>query len=217
MMTMTKAMMTAKFPGTCTVCKLRFPAGTAIVWAKGSGARHALVSGCEAAHAAKAAAPPAPTTLVGEFSGVMALFAEAKKHLKFPKIRLSVAGVPVLLSVAGPKAKFPGSVTIVGEGRYPNRAYYGRVAPDGTWTGGSGLSPAFKAALTLVLEALAKDPAATAKEHGKLLGHCCFCGLSIGHGAEERSVAVGFGRSCAEHYGLLNEWKAGGAEATEAA
>lgn len=202
--------MTAKFPGTCTACGLRFPEGAAILWAKGAGAKHATPAACAAAVSGKtASAPVGSTVAVGEFSGVIGLFETAKAHLKFPKIRLMVGDTLVILSVAGPKAKRPGSVTLVGEGTYPTRPWFGSVSPDGTWTGSGRTAPAFAAALGAVLKEFSANPAKVAKEHAKLTGHCCFCGKLIGHGAEERSAAVGFGPDCAENYGLLAEWKAG--------
>lgn len=162
---------------------------------------------------ARAAAPvvSAPAAVnVGGFAGVVALFNKAKESgLKFPKIRLSLNGVKVTLSVNGPKSKAPGFISINGEGTYPNRAYYGRVSPAGEFT-------PFKAGLpglTELLTELASNPARVAKEHGKLTGNCCFCGKEVGYGKEKRSVLVGFGPDCAENYGLKAEWLAGVAKA----
>jgi hypothetical protein len=205
--------MAAKFPGTCTSCRKRFPAGAAVVWTKGVGARHASAVGCADAVAAAAALPKpaAPTVSVGEFAGVIALFERAKAYLKYPKITLLVGSTPVILMLAGPRSKTPGSVTIVGPGRYPDREYYGRVSPDGVWTMNTRTGPGFGAALGALLTALAVNPAKVAAEHGKLTAHCCFCNTKIGVGDDPRSLAVGFGPTCAEHYGLTAEWKTGAA------
>jgi hypothetical protein len=202
--------MTARFAGKCTACSHEFATGASILWAKGAGAKHATLAACEAAKAAAAVAvAPKPAVVhVGEFAGVIALFEAAKLHLKFPKIRLVCAGTKIVLALNGPRAKNPGAVSICGEGRYPNRAYFGRVSPDGSFSPFK-LSPVFEAALTALLAKFSADPAGVAKEHGKLTGHCCFCNLVLGLGEDKRSVAVGFGPKCAEHYNLKEEWLRG--------
>jgi hypothetical protein len=63
------------------------------------------------------------------------------------------------------------------------------------------------------LQALAKDPAKVASEHGRLTGNCCFCNHRIGHGdkdksaSSERSRNAGYGPDCAKKYGLYEDWK----------
>jgi hypothetical protein len=165
---------------------------------------------------ARAVAPVAPVAQaavsVGSFANVVALFNTAKESgLKFPKVRLSVGGTKVVLSLNGKNSKAPGYVSISGEGTYPNRAYYGRVSPDGAFQ-------PFKSGLTGLVELLTEfsaNPARVAKDHGKLTGNCCFCNKVLGLGKEQRSVLVGFGPDCAENYGLKAEWLAA-AEKAEA-
>jgi hypothetical protein len=146
---------------------------------------------------------------VGGFSGVVALFKTAKQHLKFPKVILSVGGTLVKLSLAGAQSKAPGSINLVGEGQYPNREFFGTVSPAGEFKPSFKMTEAFKAELAAVLTALGANPAKVAKEHGKLLGVCCFCNTPIGTGEDQRSVAVGFGPVCADHYGLKAQWQSG--------
>jgi len=157
---------------------------------------------------ARAAAPVAAAPVavnVGGFAGVVALFNKAKESgLKFPKVRLSLNGTALVLSLNGPKSKFPGHVSISGEGVYPNRAFYGKVSPEGVFTPFKSGLPG----LTELLTALASNPARVAKDHGKLTGNCCFCNKVLGLGKEQRSVLVGFGPDCAENYGLKAEWLA---------
>jgi len=155
---------------------------------------------------APVAAPQAQAAVsVGSFGNVVALFNKAKESgLKFPKVRLTVGGTKVVLSLNGKNSKAPGYVSISGEGTYPNRAYYGRVSPDGAFQ-------PFKSGLTGLVELLTEfsaNPARVAKDHGKLTGNCCFCNKVLGLGKEKRSVLVGFGPDCAENYGLKAEWLA---------
>ena len=148
---------------------------------------------------------------VGNFAGVIALFGKAKDAgLKFPKIRLTLNGKPLVFSLNGLKSKAPGAVAINGEGKFPNRAYYGRVTPDGTFVPFQTLD-----GLTDLLTEFASNPARVAKDYGKLTGNCCFCGKGLGYGKEQRSALVGFGPECAENYGLKAEWLAA-AEKAEA-
>jgi Family of unknown function (DUF6011) len=50
-----------------------------------------------------------------------------------------------------------------------------------------------------VLRAFACDPAGQATVYGKATGQCCFCGQEL---TDPRSVAMGYGPICAEHFGL---------------
>jgi hypothetical protein len=144
---------------------------------------------------------------VGEMTGLLELFGKTKGKLKRPAIVIGIPGTEksVRLSVAGPKAKVPGSLTLT-SGEYTgvnewggnSRDWYGRVRVDGTFEPtreGAALEPS----LSRTLRALATDPAATAAEHGRLTGKCCFCNRGL---EDERSTAVGYGPVCAGHYGL---------------
>lgn len=154
---------------------------------------------------------------VGGFEGVIALFNQAKAHLKFPKITLLCAGKQIKLAVLGQKSKNAGSVNITDGGKYPYAIWYGRVSPEGVLTPSAKLDAEFLSALTTLLQEFSKNPARVAKEHGRLTGSCCFCNKTLGLGEDKRSVAVGFGPVCADHYGLKKEWLAGAAKAEAAA
>lgn len=161
----------------------------------------------------KVAQAPQATAQVGELGGVLALFAKAKTHLRWPAIVLSVPeletdteiGFAVRLTVAGPKAKAPGSLTVCENDRNttndygePAREWLGRVTVDGTY------QPARAAngradAIARRLGELAANPAKVAAEHGRLTGRCCFCNLKL---SDERSTAAGYGPTCADHFGV---------------
>lgn len=138
---------------------------------------------------------------IGDLSGVLALFDKAKQHLKFPSIVLAVPAIneTIRINVAGDQAKVPGSLNIVSltatdpRGR---KMWYGRVLRDGNFEQ-SGYSASVAVVDRLI--DLAKDPAKVAAEHGKLTGRCCFCNLPL---TDERSTAVGYGKTCANHFGL---------------
>lgn len=140
---------------------------------------------------------------VGNFSGVYALFEKAKVKLKFPKIYMEVESVPVVISMAGERAKVPGVINVAGEGEYMNRKWYGSVSKDGTWSRGFKTYEDQEKVESL-LRALSRNPAKAAKEYGTLTGRCCFCGK---HLKDEHSTAAGFGPVCADNFGLTKEWK----------
>lgn len=95
-------------------------------------------------------------------------------------------------------------------GKYPERIYvngseygdrYGCILPAGSLIG----EPIFKRDrdcpdwVVRLLERFSQNPAAVAKEYGKLTGRCCFCLQRL---TDERSVSAGYGATCAKNYGL---------------
>lgn len=139
----------------------------------------------------------APPVAVGDVAPLLALFARARAAgLRHPKIRLATAdGLPVVLALAGERAKVPGSITVTDGGGFEAGRYFGRVLTSGALDRGRDCSPA----VVKVLTDLAADPAGTAAIHGRREGWCCFCARGLVDG---RSVAVGYGPVCAEKFGL---------------
>lgn len=137
---------------------------------------------------------------VGDFSGVIGLFEKAKTHLKHPKFRLQLEdGSPVHLSMSGINSRAPGTINVTDGGPFGANKWFGRVRQDGTWEASKIVSPMEMADLKELLEAMSKHPAETAAHYGKLTGRCCFCNLPL---TDERSTAVGYGSTCADHWGL---------------
>lgn len=143
---------------------------------------------------------------VGEMGGILALFDRAKKHLKFPAIVLGIPAlgpeVAVRINVAGERAKQPGTLTVVDAARDEDgeRAWLGRVMLDGFWKPSNAAIDALSVpAIAARLAEFAANPAKVAGEHGRLTGRCCFCRMAL---TDERSTAVGYGKTCAKHFGL---------------
>ncbi len=151
--------------------------------------------------------PKMATHEVGSFAGLKRLFDHAKQHLKRPAITVEVPGVgEVKLNVAGPKAKKPGSINVVGTVKkdYPQLGAFGQL--DSVWFGridGEVFEASFKqappAALVEFLKKMSADPAKAAHEHGTLTGRCCFCNKAL---EDEKSTAKGYGPVCAKNYSL---------------
>ena len=161
--------------------------------------------------------PPAAVevTQIGDLSGIKALFDRARAHLKFPAVTLNVpavTGLSIRINVAGPSAKLPGTLNVVNSERNEatgRRDWYGRVKLDGSYEPGQKASE-IATAVTARLVEFAANPARVAAEYGKLNGVCCFCGLTLGprpgspkaSATALKSVRVGYGKTCAENFGL---------------
>jgi hypothetical protein len=139
-------------------------------------------------------------TNVGNVKGIVDLLETAAKHLKRPAIVLRAGDFDIRLSIAGPRAKVPGSITVLSADRNGDetRDWYGRITREGEYQP-SRKFEAQQTAIGAALAAMANDPAKTAGEYGRLVGRCCFCRLPL---SDERSTEVGYGKICAAHFGL---------------
>jgi hypothetical protein len=141
---------------------------------------------------------PEPEKTTVDVSGILDLLATAKTHLKYPKTAVALdADRRFRVSLAGPRAKFPGSVTVTSldADEYGERSWYGRIRTDGSIdlrrNAPDWLEPA--------LVEFSSDPATIAANSGHLTGNCSFCWRPL---KDERSTEVGYGKTCASHYGL---------------
>jgi hypothetical protein len=144
---------------------------------------------------------------VGDLGGVLALFDKAREHLKRPAIVLAVPELTsfnpdqftIRLSIAGERARVPGSITVLdGERTEEGRDWFGRILRDGTYQPSREANGRTEA-ITRRLREFAAEPARVAKDSARLTGRCCFCNTAL---KDERSTAVGYGETCAAHFGL---------------
>lgn len=147
---------------------------------------------------------PVPTVTVGSLDGILKIFDRAAKHLKFPAIVMSAPGFAdgIRIARAGERARLPGSLNVTSATKDDSefgREWVGRIRLDGQFEPGRTLNDERKQAVLAALRAFAADPVKVASEYGKLTGRCCFCRL---HLSDERSTAVGYGKICADHFGL---------------
>lgn len=124
----------------------------------------------------------------------------AASGLKRPRIVLRINdSLSVALKIAGPQARVPGSVNVVAKvpySEFERPTWYGRITRAGMFEPSQADAPA---ELVPALIALAADPASAAAAQGHMTGACCFCRITL---TDARSVAVGYGPTCAENYGL---------------
>lgn len=143
-----------------------------------------------------------PREKIGGLEAIKALFESriAKGNFKrLPKITIGFKGKndlyqAIRLTVAGDRAKVPGSINVVG---VATGNWYGRILDDGTLQQ-SYKFPAPKKMIDLLKE-FAADPVKVVSESGTISGHCSFCNAEL---TDERSKKVGYGPICAGHYNL---------------
>lgn len=194
--------MIAKFAGKCRRCGCRFAAGTEIAWSRATGATHTTPEICAQVRAVVMAQYDALPKAHADGSKIVAFLVAARdRGLKWPKAAfMGPRGLPVVLSIAGPRAKVPGSVQVVeGLSRF-DKQWLGRIEPDGTVV---GRLAGDEGTLDL-LKRIGEDPAKAAKEYGVLTGNCSFCGKRLN---DEGSVEAGYGPVCAKKYGLPHHRK----------
>ena len=129
----------------------------------------------------------------------MKLFTDAKANLKFPKIMMESCDMPLKFTVAGAKAKFPGTINITDGGPWGGNVWYGRVDAEGTWAPSTVTTNDQKVIIARVLQAFSHNPAKAAMTYSKGKTRCCFCAKQLDTNA---SKFVGYGPTCADNYGL---------------
>jgi len=127
---------------------------------------------------------------------ILQLMRKANESIKYPKIRLNGGYV---LSLAGNKSKYKGSINITDGQPYGANIWYGRINTNGKLTYPRFLSEDSKDLLEDELIEFSKDPAKYATLYGKLHSSCMFCGKEL---TNQQSIAVGYGPICAGKYGL---------------
>lgn len=142
-------------------------------------------------------AAPAPSPAVGfSCERVIAYFDRAADAgLKYPKMKLTAGGEPLVLSRTGERSSRPGAVNITDGGPFDDNVWYGRIERDGTLVASHQINESVRS----VLKNLAADPVKVAALFGQRTGSCCFCRR---HLEDYRSVSMGYGPVCAENWGL---------------
>lgn len=151
----------------------------------------------------------AQTIEVGDMTDLYQFFLDAREHLKFPKLTVRLPDdTPVKLYMSGVRSRYPDTINVVLPDEVTDNGrnvWLGRIHANGTWE----LPHVPHTSLPMVrdlVEALQQDAHGVAASYGQKTGNCCFCmrGLS-----DDRSVAVGYGKVCSQHWGLYGNWKRG--------
>ena len=147
--------------------------------------------------AQRATAAPRVNACIGSVAGLLALFNTARANgLRNPAIVAQSPVGPIRLSVAGERARQPGTINVAEKGRFGEATWFGRIKLDGTFEAARDGAPD---ALIDYLTEFAEHPAQMAAAHGHATGSCCFCQREL---TDARSVAVGYGPICAAKWSL---------------
>ena len=134
-----------------------------------------------------------PTSTVGNLKGIVQMMEAANSKIKYPKISFENANLR--LSLAGNRAKIPGSVSVTSNAGYGKNEWYGRILADGTYQPSAKTTDDVQDFLTN----LCNDHVSVVSEHGHKTGNCCFCSRPL---ETEASTTAGYGPVCAQSYGL---------------
>lgn len=142
--------------------------------------------------------PAAPAAVAADMAKVFALLDTATASgLSYPKLRFVLpSGARLVLRIKGEQSASPGSLSFT-TGSWQD----GTAVPHGQADRDGKFRPDRRASAE-VLEFVAKlaaDPKAVIVENGKLAGACCFCGRRLD---DERSLAAGYGKTCAGNWGM---------------
>ncbi len=107
---------------------------------------------------------------------------------------------PVTMYLSGPRSRYPGSVNIVSTDSNEftsSNEWIGAITPNGELKLSKEITD--QKVFTEFLSVLASFPELVASMHGHLTLHCSFCGQRL---SDPRSIAVGYGKTCAMNYHL---------------
>ena len=130
---------------------------------------------------------------------IVQFISQASAHLKQPTMRLiDPEQGEIRLARAHPNSKHPERIYVRGID-YDQR--YGHIVPAGSLLGDAVFRRERDCPdwVIRLLERFSQNPVGLAQAYGKLTGRCCFC---MGRLTDERSVASGYGKICAQNYGL---------------
>lgn len=135
---------------------------------------------------------------IGEMMGLVDFFAKAKEKMKWPVLVVHTGVFGFRISPATSLGKNPGAVYVKGN---KTGQYVGMVGSKGDWCPANAWSPhsASGASLHALLVKLSRHPAETLSEQGLANGKCCMCNTAL---TDPISMAVGYGKVCAQHFGL---------------
>jgi len=129
-----------------------------------------------------------PTFTRVDLSPIVRMFDAARAHgLRRASIRL---GNGLKVSAASPTSANPGAIYVKRDGDY-----LGKITSEGR----EFFSPSMTSAEKELVREFAQHPLERATVYGHATGQCCFCGREL---TDARSVAMGYGPICADHYGL---------------
>ena len=127
---------------------------------------------------------------------MMARLGAAKKS---PRVHV----LGLVFSVAGERARVPGSINVASEGKYGESTWYGRLdATTGEFAPNTRVSDDLLGEAVEVMASVDADPSGALKKHGLTTCRCAICNLEL---STADSLHNGYGRVCASNLGLPYE------------
>jgi hypothetical protein len=133
-----------------------------------------------------------------DITKVVALFSNARTHLKFPKITLLLDETD-FHSLVRFSIDRKGRNVIWMNSAHSYGTTYGSINMDSGDVNLKSAGESIKTELLELLRRFCENPIQLVMLHGKLTGNCCFCRLPL---TDERSLQSGYGDTCARHYHL---------------
>lgn len=132
----------------------------------------------------------------GEFSGLVSMLERMQANgLRHPKVSVETTdGTPVVLSIAGQRARQPGTLNVTDSRRFGGE-FFGRISRAGE----ADTRLQRRDDVLDALRRLADDPESALATYGKRTGNCGICGRFL---TNEESVDRGIGPICADKVGL---------------
>ncbi|MCC6360652.1 MAG: hypothetical protein IT450_18080 [Phycisphaerales bacterium] len=145
-----------------------------------------------------APAPP-PIHNAAKLLPIIQMFDKAADRLKFPRVEFEYLDTSVVLARTS-RGQYPGSVSIFYLAGH-QYVWCGRIDRDGSHFIAAGRCPNVetRCRINSALETMADDPEKFAAAYGRKSGRCCFCRRNL---TDPGSVQSGYGKVCANHFGL---------------
>jgi len=136
--------------------------------------------------------------LPNQYKNIVTLFSKSKDELQYPRITIETrTGLDIVFSFW---FNGKGNEVVSVKGRSGDyQVDYGQIH-NGNWYKKNNPN---KKIIALV-DILNSNPGKLIRESSEIEGKCCFCRKEL---TDEHSTNVGFGRTCAENWGLLRIWK----------
>lgn len=141
-------------------------------------------------------AQTAPRDLTGDYKAISVMFQIAGEHLKKPRVNLVTdEGVKIRFTFDAVKNE----IYINNTGRAWQESYCGKVVEQSRLI---DYRSRLTADIIKTVNEFSAAPHKVALAHAKKLGRCCFCSTTLSTATSKR---LGYGPTCADHYGL--PWK----------
>ena len=130
-----------------------------------------------------------------EAHALLALFDQAASRVKFPKVSFGEGDALVKFARAGRASKYEGSVNVTDGRPFGENKWYGRIERDGKFKPSRSCTQE----VSDQVKDFNADPAGYSAARGKATGNCVYCRQTL---SDNRSLSVGYGKTCANTYGL---------------